>query len=257
MNNSSSSSEKKLVKKIALGSKQPSVKEYISKNKTEILPKQATSNAESRPILDILNNRDMKKTKLNNDDIKQEVNHIPILNIESKPKTFSNESNLIQNNTNIVNTDSLINLTSNIKSKPDSMGSKIEDENKEDKKEIEINDELRRKYLKNYNFLAYDATTKLLFCQLCRSHNFNDNVLAKGKLYIRDTHIDQHILIKDHKQAVMNELMKQNKHNQIESFLNPKLSLKDEELMPLFRNIFWLCVNNIAIWKCDSLHKKL
>lgn len=123
---------------------------------------------------------------------------------------------------------------------------------KEEDTEKVLSEELRGKYLKTYDFLALDGIK--LYCELCRTANYK-NVLAVGKKYLRDTHINQHITIGDHIKAVeMDELKKNPPKGSLEDFLNPIAEVPEEELMPLFRSIYWLSHNTIALLKCTSLH---
>ena len=117
-----------------------------------------------------------------------------------------------------------------------------------------LNADLRIKYLRKYQFMSYDLETKLLYWKLCRDFS-KDNVPRFGKQYIEDKHISQHAIINYHKDAFGLDEEKGKKIDPIEIIFNMnRTMITDNDLVPLFRNIYFLAKQNIALHKAETLH---
>ena len=118
-----------------------------------------------------------------------------------------------------------------------------------------LSEDLRKKYRNTYKFLDYDDETKKIYCSWCRKRGFF-NALSRGKKFLFDKTIVQHIAINQHSISAKLELGSEREKGQqsLDDMMRPKLNIEDKDLVPLFRNVYFLAKENIALRKCENLN---
>ena len=114
-----------------------------------------------------------------------------------------------------------------------------EDIESADDKEI-VPEHLRNKYLKTYKFLKFDSETNKICCSWCHKRGFI-NALSKGKKYLFDKTIMQHIPISEH--VLSSELefgpsQTEKGQQTLDAMLNSRENIAHKEFIPLFKNFF-------------------
>ena len=111
---------------------------------------------------------------------------------------------------------------------------------------------LREEYLMSYKFLIYEEENTKLRCLWCKQHDLI-NALSKDREYPFDKTVMQYLEIKQHKQATELQLGPKNaEKNQllIINMLNSREKQSNEDLIQLFRIVYFLAKENLAMSKC-------
>jgi len=268
-----SSSSKKLEIKPASAVKVSEMKQQ--RLSTSFKRKEPTPNPEElAPYNRGIENIPKKMVKLNNDlhlnpqDLKKmRVYDVPNQNVNQKSQ-IDPLNNKKKNSIESKNEDQSI-LLKNDKQKNDFQEKseelkkndvkKDEKSDSDDEKE-ETNEMNRIKYLADYEFLEFDKVTKLLYCKWCRDKG-HINSLAKGYIFLKKHRITEHCNGSEHRvclkeQNVLNGKKPSENQQTLEESLNCTKKNEDvSNLIPVFRNVYFLAKENIALHKSSQLHQ--
>jgi len=133
------------------------------------------------------------------------------------------------------------------------------EEEEKDVKEAQTTDLVRKKYLESYKFLDFDANSKLIYCKWCRDKGYT-NSLAKGYQDLKRTRIDEHcnknseyaLCIKQ--QLVLKGEKPSENQQTIENIMLKAKNSDCIDMIPIFRNIYFLSKEKIALYKSESIH---
>ena len=130
------------------------------------------------------------------------------------------------------------------------------------------------KWKVSYPWLRFDSDKNLMYCEWCEDYSKDqringkliENNMIRGTSNFRASTLTEHLLLKDHDLARDNNEVKKNKNNTAASinqqnqptiasiFHSNKEKLKFELMVPLFKNIYFIAKEDLALLKFESLN---
>ena len=128
------------------------------------------------------------------------------------------------------------------------------------------------KWETSYVWVRHNPNSNLMFCTWCKDYaaeeklkgNIIENNFIRGTNNFKTSTLSDHVDIKDHQSA--RDLHEKKKEANVrtkvdpsqltinESFKNNRRNLQYEMMLPLFRNIYFIAVENLALLKYESLN---